>query len=180
MSPERFQDIAANYPGLRIAVVGDVISISGTTGELRISQDDNDNHIRATTDDHWTVHLANDVPLEIKINMGAGHGNLRLRDIDVTRLNLDMGAGQVDVDLSGDRKSDMTADIEGGVGEANIRLPKNVGVIVNASGGIGTINAQGFNHDGDQYTNALYGKSSVTVHVRVEGGVGRIVLTEEP
>ncbi len=155
-------------------------SISGTTGELRISQDDNDNHIRTTSDNHWTLHMANNVPLEIKIDMGAGHGNLRLRDIDVTRLSIDMGAGQVDVDLTGDRKSDLTADIEGGVGEANIRLPKNIGVIVHASGGIGTIDAHGLKHDGDEYTNELYGKSPVTIHLKVEGGVGRIVLMQEP
>ena len=155
-------------------------SISGTTGDLRISQDDNDNHIRTTSDNHWTLHLANNVPLEIKIDMGAGHGNLRLRDIDVTRLNIDMGAGQVDLDLTGDRKSDLTADVEGGVGEANIRLPRNIGVIVHASGGIGTIDAHGLKHDGDEYTNELYGKSPVTIHLKVEGGVGRIVLTQEP
>jgi hypothetical protein len=154
-------------------------SISGTTGELRISQDD-ENQIRTSSDNHWTLHLANDVPLEIKIDMGAGHGNLRLRDIAVTRLNLDMGAGQVDVDLTGDRKSDLTADIEGGVGEANIRLPKNIGVIVHAGGGLGTIDAHGLKHDGDEYTNELYGKSPVTIHLKVEGGVGRIVLTQEP
>jgi len=155
-------------------------SVSGTTGDLRISQDDSDSHIRTSSDNHWTLHFANDIPLEIKIDMGAGHGNLRLRNIDVTRLNLDMGAGQVDIDLTGDRKSDLTADIEGGVGEANIRLPKNVGVIVHASGGIGTIDAHGLKHDGDEYTNDLYGKSPVTIHLKVEGGVGRIVLTQEP
>src|SRR5580693_8215519 len=155
-------------------------SVSGTTGDLRISQDDNDSHIRTSSDNHWTLHFANDIPLEIKVDMGAGHGNLRLRDIDVTRLNLEMGAGQVDVDLTGDRKSDLTADIEGGVGEANIRLPKNVGVMVHASGGIGTIDAHGLKHDGDEYTNDLYGKSPVTIHLKVEGGVGRIVLAQEP
>ena len=91
-----------------------------------------------------------------------------------------LGAGQVDVDLTGDRKADLTAEIEGGVGEATVRLPKNVGVIVNASGGLGSIDAHGLKHDGDEYTNELYGRSPVTVHVKVEGGVGRIVLTEEP
>ncbi|MHB8501351.1 MAG: toast rack family protein [Candidatus Acidiferrales bacterium] len=155
-------------------------SVSGTTGDLNITQQDTDKHFGSTSDNHWTLHLANDIPLEIKIDMGAGHGNLRLRDIDVTRLNLDMGAGQVDVDLTGNRKSDLTADIEGGVGEANIRLPKNIGVIVNASGGIGTIDAHGLNHDGDEYTNDLYGKTPVTIHLKVEGGVGTISLIPEP
>jgi hypothetical protein len=155
-------------------------SVSGSTGDLRITQNDSNVHMNTNADNHWTLHLANDVPLEIKIEMGAGRGNLRLRDIDVTRLNLDMGAGQVDVDLTGERKSDLTADIEGGVGEANIRLPKNVGVIVHASGGLGTIDARGLHHDGDEYTNDLYGKSPVTIHLKVEGGIGRITLTQEP
>ena len=154
--------------------------VSGTTGELHVSDQDNDRHFGSNSDNEWTLHFANDIPIELKIDMGAGHGNLRLRDIDVTRLRLDIGAGQVDLDLTGDRKSDLTADVEGGVGEANIRLPKNIGVIVNASGGIGTIDAHGLKHDGDDYTNDLYGKSPVTIHLKVEGGVGTINLTQEP
>ncbi|HYL64426.1 MAG TPA: toast rack family protein [Candidatus Methylomirabilis sp.] len=159
-------------------------SVSGTTGDLRISQDDSDSGIHTnfhtTSDNRWTLHFANDVPLDLKIEMGAGRGNLRFRDIDVTHFSLDIGAGQVDVDLTGDRKSDLNASIEGGVGEADIRLPKNIGVIVNASGGIGTIDAPGLHHDGDEYTNDAYGKSPVTIHLRVEGGVGRIGLRLEP
>ncbi|MGB8475789.1 MAG: toast rack family protein [Candidatus Acidiferrum sp.] len=155
-------------------------SVSGTQGDLHVSQDNSENHFRTTSDNHWTLHFANDIPLQIKIDMGAGHGNLRLQDIDVTRLNLDMGAGQVDVDLTGDRKSDLTADIEGGVGEANIRLPKDIGVIANASGGIGSIEAPGLHRDGDEYTNDAYGKSPVTIHLKVEGGVGTIRLLPEP
>lgn len=155
-------------------------SVSGATGDLNISQQDTEKHFGSSSGNHWILHLANDIPMEIKIDMGAGHDNLRLRDIDVRRLNLDMGAGQADVDLTGSRKSDLTADIEGGVGEANIRLPKNIGVIVNASGGIGTIDAPGLDHDGDRYTNAAYGKSPTTIHLKVEGGVGTIRLIQEP
>lgn len=154
-------------------------TISGTTGELRVSQQDANSHLDAPSENHWTLHLANDVPIDLRIDMGAGRGNLRLRDIDVTRFNMNIGAGQVDLDLTGARKSDLTADIEGGVGEANIRLPRDVGVIVNASGGLGTIEAHGLERDGSEYVNKVYGKSPVTIRVKVEGGVGRIVLTEE-
>jgi hypothetical protein len=160
-------------------------SVSGTTGDLRVSEEDTDGGIhtnfRGPSDNRWTLHLANDIPCELKVDMGAGRGNLHLRDIDVTRLNLNVGVGQVDVDLTGDRKSDLNADIEGGVGEANVRLPKNVGVIVNATGGIGTVDARGgLHHDGDEYTNDVYGKAKTTIHLKVEGGVGRIILTQEP
>jgi predicted membrane protein len=111
--------------------------------------------------------------------MGAGQGNLHFHDVPLTRLDLNLGAGQVDVDLTGDRKTDLMADIEGGVGQANIRLPKNVGVIAHASGGIGSISAHGLKHDGDSYTNEAYGKSPATIHLKVEGGIGEIVLREE-
>jgi hypothetical protein len=154
--------------------------VSGSAGDLEVSQTDSDSHFSTTSDNHWTLRFASGVPVELKVNMGAGRGNLRLRDVALTRLSMNLGAGQADVDLTGDRKADLTADIEGGVGEANIRLPKNVGVIVNASGGIGTIDAHGLKHDGDEYTNEAYGKSPVTIHLKVEGGIGRIGLTQEP
>ena len=112
--------------------------------------------------------------------MGAGQGNLNFRGVPLTRLELNLGAGQVDVDLTGDRKADLTADIEGGVGQANIRLPRNVGVIAHASGGIGSISVHGLKHEGDSYENDAYGKSPATIHLKVEGGIGEIVLTQEP
>lgn len=158
-------------------------SVSGGNGELDVSQDDANSGIHGfhtTSDNRWTLHFANDVPLDLKIEMGAGRSNLRFQDIDVTHFSLDVGAGQTDVDLTGDRKANLDASIEGGVGEANIRLPKNVGVIVNASGGIGSIDGPGLHHDGDEYTNDAYGKTPVTIHLRVEGGVGHISLRQEP
>lgn len=154
-------------------------SISGTTGNLDIYQDSSDTHFSTTSDNHWTLHLANNVPIQLRIDMGAGRGNLRLRDINVTNLSLNIGAGQVDVDLTGDRKSDLTGDIEGGVGEADIRLPRNIGVVVNASGGLGTIDTHGLKEDGGEYINDAYGKSPVTIHLKIEGGIGRISLTQE-
>lgn len=168
-----------NYRG-SFAVPKVDYSISGTTGNLNIYQDNFKEHFTTTTsDNHWTLHLANNVPIQLRIDMGAGRGNLRLRDINVTDLNLNIGAGQVDVDLTGDRKSDLTAAIEGGIGEANIRLPRNVGVVVNASGGLGTIDTHGLKEDGNEYINDAYGKSPVTIHLKVEGGIGRISLTQE-
>lgn len=154
-------------------------SVSGTTGELRVSQEDTGPHFGRSGDNHWTMHLANDIPIELRIDMGAGRGTLQFRDINVTRLTMNVGVGRAEVDLTGDRKSDLNASIEGGVGEANIRLPKNIGVVVNASGGLGSIHTDGLRHDGEEYVNEAYGKSPVTIHLRVEGGIGRITLTEE-
>jgi len=153
--------------------------VDGAVGQLNISQDSHSLHFGRSQND-WVLRFSKDVPLELKVDMGAGHGNLHFRDVPLTRLDLHIGAGQMDVDFTGDRKTDLTADIEGGVGQANIRLPKNVGVIAHASGGIGSIDVRGLKHDGDSYTNDAYGKSPATIHLKVEGGIGQITLTEEP
>jgi N-terminal domain of toast_rack, DUF2154/Domain of unknown function (DUF5668) len=154
-------------------------TVADGVGQLNISQDSHSLHFGHSEND-WILHFSKDIPLELKVDMGAGQGNLHLRDIPLTRLDLHIGAGQMDVDLTGDRKTDLTADIEGGVGQADIRLPKNVGVIAHASGGIGSIDVHGLKHDGDSYTNDAYGKSPTTIHLKVQGGIGQITLSQEP
>ena len=156
-------------------------NVANGVGQLRISQDNGGTHTHFGSHDiKWNLRFSDEVPLELRIEMGAGRGNLRLRDLQVNRLDVEMGAGQVDLDLTGDRRNDLTANLEGGVGQATIRLPKNVGVIAHASGGIGSINAHDLKHDGDEYTNEAYGKTPATIHLKVEGGVGQISLIEEP
>jgi hypothetical protein len=153
--------------------------VASGVGQLTISQDDRNSDFGLSHND-WNLHFSNDVPLELKVDMGAGEGRLRLRDVPLTRLMVNIGAGQVDVDLTGDRKKDLDADIEGGVGQATIHLPTKVGVVVHASGGIGAINAHGLKHEDDEYTNDAYGKTPATIHLKVEGGVGEIDLIPEP
>lgn len=153
--------------------------VTDGVGEIRISQDSHPVRF-GNTRNEWTLQFNKDLPLELRVDMGAGQGNLDFRDIPLTRLDLHLGAGEVDVDLTGDRKTDLTAQIEGGVGQANIRLPKKIGVNAEASGGIGSISAHGLQQNGGSYTNEAYGKSPVTIHLKVSGGIGEIVLTEEP
>jgi hypothetical protein len=154
-------------------------SVADGVGQLHISQESHSVHFGRSQND-WNLHFSKDIPLELKVEMGAGQGDLHFRDVPLTRLDLNIGAGQMEVDLTGDRKTDLTADIEGGVGQATIRLPKNVGVIAHASGGIGSIDVSGLKHDGDAYTNDAYGKSPATIHLRVQGGIGQITLNVEP
>jgi hypothetical protein len=153
-------------------------SVAGGAGQVSISQDSRTVHF-GNSRNEWDLRFSSQIPWELRVDMGAGKGNLHFRDVPLTRLDLNIGAGQVDVDLTGDRKTDLTADIEGGVGQATIRLPKNVGVVAEASGGIGSVDAHGLKHEGNTYTNEAYGKSPATIHLKVSGGIGQIVLTQE-
>jgi hypothetical protein len=154
-------------------------NVADGVGHLSISQD-NPGARFGRSHNQWNVRLSKDVPMELKIEMGAGRGQLRLRDMPVTRLEMKMGAGQADVDLTGDRKVDLIADLKGGVGQVTIRLPRKVGVAVHASGGIGSVDAHGLRHDNGEYTNEAYGKTPATIRLTVQGGIGQISLTEEP
>ena len=66
--------------------------------------------------------------------------------------------------------------LQGGVGEATVRLPSEVGVRVEARGGLGQINAEGLQKQGDSYANDAYGDSEVTLDVDIQGGVRQINL----
>ncbi len=103
----------------------------------------------------WDLHLNNAVPLNVAVEMGAGNST---------------------VDLTGNWKQNVTASIQGGVGEAHIKLPRDVGVRVTVDGGLGSVDAPDFKKDGDEYVNDAYGKSKVTVEVHVTGGIGEVYL----
>jgi hypothetical protein len=54
-----------------------------------------------------------------------------------------------------------------------------VGIIANASGGIGDIEVHGLEKHNGRWTNAAYEHSPVTIHLEVKGGIGNITLTAE-
>ena len=155
-------------------------TVAGDHGSLSITQDDGD-HVNwgGERRDNWALRFGGGVPIDLKLNMGAGQTNLQLNDVDLSRLEVHVGAGELHLDLTGPRTSDLDATIQGGVGSATIRLPKDVGVRVDAHGGIGAVNAQGLERDGDAYVNAAYGKTPATINLSVAGGVGEVNLYSE-
>jgi hypothetical protein len=149
--------------------------VTGNAGLLEVTQPGSGSSTTNTRNE-WDLHLNNSVPMEMTVSMGAGSTVLTLSGLALSRLELNMGAGDTTVDMTGNWKKDVDAQIHGGVGRATIRLPKDVGVHVIAQGGLGAINADGFQKQSDAYINDQYGKSPVTLRVEVEGGVGEINL----
>jgi hypothetical protein len=153
--------------------------VSGGKGILEVKQESGSVNF-GPSDNTWDLNFTNDVPLELRVDMGAGQGNLKLRDMNVTDVDLHMGAGQVVLDVTGPRKSDLNVSVKGGVGQVTIRLPKDVGVTAHAAGGLGAIRAEGLHKDGSDYTNDAYKKSPHTITLDVQGGIGEIELIQEP
>jgi hypothetical protein len=151
--------------------------VSGDTGELSVEQGSGEG-VRLDGDarNEWDVRFNDEVPTDLVVEMGAGESDLDLDSLTLTGLTLHMGAGKTTVDLTGDYGRGFDASIEGGVGEATVLLPSEVGARVRAEGGLGKINAEGLQREGDSYVNDAYGNSDVTLDVDVQGGVGQINL----
>jgi hypothetical protein len=153
-------------------------SVQNGSGELTINQQTS-NSFMSNSDNVWKLKLSNELPIDLEVDMGAGRGDLNLSKLDLTRLQLNIGAGQVNVDLTGERGKDLEASIHGGVGEAIVRLPKNIGVVADAHGGLGSIDVQGLKEQDGRYVNSAYGKAPNTLRLTVEGGIGHIRLDQE-
>ena len=151
--------------------------VSGQEGELLVKQGGaNSGSLGAKARNEWDINLNDELPTDLVVKMGAGESDLDLDSLTLTGVDLKMGAGKITVDLSGDYARDFDATIEGGVGQATVLLPSEVGVKAKAEGGLGGINAKGLKKVGDSYVNDAYGESDVTINVDVKGGVGEINL----
>jgi hypothetical protein len=149
----------------------------------------------------WVLMLNEDVPMEMRIDLGAGRSHLALGALALTSLNIaggagdvdldlngsqslrqldfGLGAGEVTIDLTGEWQHDLDTRIGGGLGDINLRLPSDAGVRIKVEAGVGEIATNGLARDGNTYTNDAYGESDVTLRIDIDAGVGRINLDVE-
>lgn len=153
--------------------------VSGDEGQLDVAEKQN-RALFGNSRAEWDLRFGENVPLDLRLDMGAGENNLRLAKLNVNHLEVHMGAGELNLDLTGVQASHLDAIVEGGAGQARIHVPKDIGTRIHASGGIGTINVRGLTRDGDAYVNEAYGKTPATIELTVNGGVGEIDLIAEP
>ena len=152
-------------------------SSTGFRGTLTIDQPSMSKGINANSNEYkWAVKLNDKVAQDLEFTVGVGVSKLDLSTLNIRSLDVKMGVGDLEVNLRGKPQKDYTVTIKGGVGEARIFLPKDIGVIANASGGLGGVDTTGMTKDGNQYVNEAYKKSPVTIRLTIEGGVGAIKL----
>ena len=148
-------------------------SVNGSHVTVTIQQP-NDTHAFGNQHNVWNLQLNDKVLMDLALNCGAGRARLDLGDLSLRSINVHMGAGQVDLNLEGHPSRDYDVNIAGGVGQATVRLPHDVGIRAEAHGGLGTINVSGLEKKGGAWENDLYDNAKVNVRLKVEGGIGEI------
>lgn len=152
---------------------------AGSRGVLRITQPEaKGKNVPNGAKNRWTLALRNDVPVSISLDMGVGQAELELASLTVTELSIDQGVGKLVVDVTGERTADLEVDIDGGIGEAILRIPTGVGVRVDGDMGIGSFRAPGLTKRGGVYVNDAYGSTEATIDIRIDAGIGSIRIEE--
>jgi hypothetical protein len=128
---------------------------------------------------HWDLRFANDVPVDFRLEFGAGEARLNLGSMSLRSVNVEMGAGTLRLDLRGAPSKDYSVRVRGGVGEASIYLSKDIGISATASGGIGDVSVTGLHKSDGRYVNDAYERAKVRIHLDIQGGVGSIRLIAE-
>lgn len=128
---------------------------------------------------NWDVRLNNDVAMDLALKFGAGEGHLNIGDLLLRSLEIEMGVGEIDVDLRGKPRRGYDVNIRGGVGEATVRLPRDVGIYAEAKGGIGGVSVHGLKQEGGHWVNDAWDKAGTKIRLDVKGGIGAINVYAE-
>ncbi|NIS80622.1 MAG: hypothetical protein GTO14_10545, partial [Anaerolineales bacterium] len=159
--------------------------VSGSTGRLVVEHRDVEGLPIGDYDDvrsEWVLRFNEDIPIDLRLTMGAAKGDIDLVGFNLTSLDFELGAGEGDLwlgnspirsmdlqmgagdftlDMTAGWEQDLNAEITGGVGKLTIYLPSDVGVVVDVTMGIAAVETRGMSKNGDTYTNDAYGESDV-------------------
>ena len=130
---------------------------------------------------NWNIQLTNEIPVDLDVQMGASESTLNLAGIRLSHLSVDAGVSDTTINLGGDWKESFDAEINLGVGDAEIRLPKGTGVKLSVAKGIGSLTTDSFiSEGGGVYVNEAYDQTDTQINLAVNVGVGQVkfVLVE--
>ena len=127
-----------------------------------------------------SAYEPNSVPCEyVRLKNGVGGfdaiglGNLNFRTFE-----FEGGVGGANLDFSGEWKQNADVQIKIGVGGVNVRLPREIGVKVEAAKHfLSGVHLEGFNQRDSYYYSQNYDTAPIRISVRVEAGIGGLKIT---
>ena len=149
--------------------------VNGSHASITIKQPEHV-HLNGNVHYRWDLAFNDQVVLDLTANCGAGQARLDLGDLNLRNVEVHMGAGQVDLDLRGNPTHDYEVSVSGGVGQATVHLPENVGIWAEAGGGLGSITVTGLSKKDSHWENDLYDKAKANLRLKVQGGIGEIKI----
>lgn len=149
--------------------------VSGDTVIVNISSEQAGSVGFSRGERRWDLTLNDEVPTALRVNTGVGSSTLNLRDIELTNLQIEAGVGEVVLTLP--EEGGYSGQVNAGVGSVTIRLPQGAAARLTVRAGLGHVDVRGgFVRDGDVYTSPGYQPGAPVAELRVQGGVGQLIV----
>jgi hypothetical protein len=160
-----------------------------TTGEVRASRASVELNVRTPEGEEWQyigrgdfesaldVSLANDLPLTLILNAGAGDLSLDLSDTLLQSLEINAGAGEISVILPA--SGDIRIDLNMGAGSIAFTIPETLEASLNVEGLVVNVSVpDDFNETGfHSYQTAGYGSGAEKATIFINGAAGEVRVT---
>jgi hypothetical protein len=129
-------------------------------------------------DDHeWDLRLNDGIPTKLQINTGVGTNNIDLSQLSITDLDVRGGVGRSLITMPA--RGSLQGRVEGGVGEVVVMVPSGMAARIRVNAGLGGVDvASKYQKQGDVYVSSGYDAAQNRLDLRVNGGVGRIIVQE--
>ncbi|MBI3162486.1 MAG: hypothetical protein HYZ23_08245 [Chloroflexi bacterium] len=122
----------------------------------------------------WDLALNADVPISLKLNLGANKADINLKDMNITALNLDTGASETKLTLPS--RGRFRADLDVGAASLEVTVPEGLSARIRASLGAAdfNINKDRFPRTGNFYQSPDYETAANAVDMTIDGGAASI------
>ncbi len=123
----------------------------------------------------WDIRLTRDIPLKLRLQVGACQSNFDLSELKVTEFSLETGAADTQVRFP--REAGTTrATVKAGAASVKLSVPEGVAARITATMAIGSFNVdtQRFPRAGAGYASPDYDTAANKLDLRIEGGVGQV------
>jgi hypothetical protein len=131
---------------------------------------------RAEGDILWQLGLNRDVPLQLQVSTGAGESVLDLSRLNVTDLAVHTGVGRTELYLPSQGR--LTAAVNTEIGELVVTVPQDVAARIAVEGGLNSVEVPDGHYErtDDVYVSSGYATATDRVDLRIDAGIGRVVI----
>jgi hypothetical protein len=125
----------------------------------------------------WDMQLNRDVPISLRVEMGAAESDFDLRDLQVTDLRLNTGASKTNLTLPA-KAGTMTVKVELGAASLDIALPDGVAGRIRVEQGITAIevDTDRYPYANGIYESADYSSAQNRADILIQAGAGRVAV----
>lgn len=127
----------------------------------------------------WELALNGGLPLDLELAMGVGEMNADLALLNLEMLEVSQGVGDIDLTLAG--RGDYPGDISQAIGQVVVRIPSDVGVRLQVSRAISSLDLPAnFERSGDYYYSPNYQSAESKVDLEVSQAIGSVRVVVLP